>query len=128
MRRRAAELAPSLGPDVAAPTPTTEAVLVALLRDDDVTVVEAAAWALGEQGCRGVDRGGRRAGGTATGTPTRSPARPRSQRSAPIGDPAGLDAILAACGDKPAVRRRAVLALAPFDGAGGRSRDRRRAR
>ena len=33
-----------------------------------------------------------------------------------IGDPRGLPAILTACDDKPAVRRRAVLALAPFDG------------
>ncbi len=31
-----------------------------------------------------------------------------------IGDERGLDAILAATGDKPAIRRRAVLALAPF--------------
>ena len=34
-----------------------------------------------------------------------------------IGDRAGLEAILAATRDKPAVRRRAVLALAPFEGA-----------
>ena len=33
-----------------------------------------------------------------------------------IGDDRGLKAILTACNDKPAVRRRAVLALAPFDG------------
>jgi len=33
-----------------------------------------------------------------------------------IGDEAGLPAILAATGDKPAVRRRAVIALAPFEG------------
>ncbi|MEY4361406.1 MAG: hypothetical protein RL391_712 [Actinomycetota bacterium] len=33
-----------------------------------------------------------------------------------IGDERGLPAILEACRDKPAVRRRAVLALAPFDG------------
>ncbi len=33
-----------------------------------------------------------------------------------LGDRAALPAILAACHDKPAVRRRAVLALAPFDG------------
>jgi HEAT repeat protein len=33
-----------------------------------------------------------------------------------IGDAAGLTAILAATEDKPAIRRRAVLALAPFDG------------
>ena len=33
-----------------------------------------------------------------------------------LGDERGLPAILAACEDKPAVRRRAVLALAPFEG------------
>jgi HEAT repeat protein len=33
-----------------------------------------------------------------------------------IGDPAGLPAILTATSDRPAIRRRAVLALAPFDG------------
>ena len=33
-----------------------------------------------------------------------------------IGDVRGLEAILAATRDKPNVRRRAVLALAPFDG------------
>ncbi len=33
-----------------------------------------------------------------------------------IGDPRGLPAIVHATADKPAVRRRAVLALAPFDG------------
>jgi HEAT repeat protein len=33
-----------------------------------------------------------------------------------IGDAAGLPAILAATGDKATVRRRAVLALAPFGG------------
>lgn len=33
-----------------------------------------------------------------------------------IGDPRGLTAILAGCADRAAVRRRAVLALAPFEG------------
>ena len=33
-----------------------------------------------------------------------------------LGDPIGLPAILVATHDKPAVRRRAVIALAPFDG------------
>ncbi|MFM8871399.1 MAG: HEAT repeat domain-containing protein [Actinomycetota bacterium] len=33
-----------------------------------------------------------------------------------MGDVRGLPAILAGCTDKPAVRRRAVLALAPFEG------------
>jgi HEAT repeat protein len=35
-----------------------------------------------------------------------------------IGDPAGLAAVLAATRDRATVRRRAVLALAPFDGPG----------
>ncbi len=33
-----------------------------------------------------------------------------------IGDPAGLPAVEAALGDKPAVRRRAAVALAAFEG------------
>ena len=33
-----------------------------------------------------------------------------------LGDPAGLSAILKATGDRPAIRRRAVIALAPFEG------------
>ena len=33
-----------------------------------------------------------------------------------IGDPTALPAVLSACDDKPAVRRRAVLALAAFEG------------
>ena len=33
-----------------------------------------------------------------------------------LGDPGTLEVVLAACDDKPAVRRRAVLALAAFDG------------
>jgi hypothetical protein len=33
-----------------------------------------------------------------------------------IGDPAGLEAVLHGCDDKPAIRRRAVLALAAFTG------------
>jgi HEAT repeat protein len=33
-----------------------------------------------------------------------------------VGDARGLPAILDACRDRPPIRRRAVLALAPFDG------------
>jgi len=33
-----------------------------------------------------------------------------------LGDPTTLSTVLAACDDKPAIRRRAVLALAAFDG------------
>jgi HEAT repeat protein len=89
--------------------------LQALLHDIDVTVVEAAAWACGEQevvdadvldtlidlGVSSSDALVREASVAALGA---------------IGDPRGLATILHGCTDKPAVRRRAVLALAPFDG------------
>jgi HEAT repeat protein len=109
VRRRAAELTPAL----AAPARP----LLTLLGDDDVTVTEAAAWALGELGERAV-----RAGAIpALAAVAREHGDPLGREAAvaalgALGDPAGLPAVLAACGDKPAVRRRAVLALAPFDG------------
>jgi hypothetical protein len=111
VRRRAAELAPELR--AAAPVRS----VTALLRDDDPGVVEAAAWALGELA------GPARTGGAV-------PQLVRACREHPdplvreaavaalgaLGDPRALPAILDACRDRPAVRRRAVLALAPFDG------------
>jgi HEAT repeat protein len=89
--------------------------LRAVLLDTDVTVAEAAAWACGEQvvvdddvldtlidlGVSAPDALVREACVAALGA---------------IGDPRGLPTILHGCVDKPAVRRRAVLALAPFDG------------
>jgi len=109
VRRRAADLAPGLG----APARP----LLALLGDDDVTVIEASAWALGELGAAAA-----RAGAVpALVAVARTHHDPLAREAAvaalgALGDPAGLPAVLAACGDKPAVRRRAVLALAPFDG------------
>jgi HEAT repeat protein len=111
VRRRAAELAPTLDP-----VPCQG--LLALLADADPLVGETAAWALGE---------GRWSGATRTrvvnalATATREHADPLVRESAvaalgAIGDPRGLPAILGACGDRPPVRRRAVLALAPFEG------------
>ena len=109
VRRRACELAATRG----------GVELFDALHDPDPTVVEVAAWACGEQievvdGLHDdiIDRlveltsGAddplvREAGAAALGA---------------IGDERGLPAILAACEDKPHVRRRAVLALAPFDG------------
>jgi HEAT repeat protein len=101
VRRRAADLAPGLD----APAPP----LLPLLADGDVTVIEAAAWALGELGSAAVDAGG---------VPALSTVAREAAVAAlgALGDPAGLPAVLDACHDKPAVRRRAVLALAPFDG------------
>jgi HEAT repeat protein len=85
------------------------------LDDPDPTVVEAAAWACGEQEVVGddvletlIDLG-----------ITSGDALVREACTAAlgaIGDPRGLPTILHGCSDKPAVRRRAVLALAPFDG------------
>lgn len=103
VRRRAAELAAELATVPLRP----------LLEDSDPLVVEMAAWACGERGdpalveplsrtCRHhPDPMCREAAAAALGA---------------IGHPSGLDAILAATADVATVRRRAVLALAPFQG------------
>lgn len=108
VRRRACEAA-ALVPGDQPPS------LDGALADPDPTVVEVAAWASGER------------------TPPEPPAVAALSSLAgdhpdalvreaavaalgAIGDQAGLAAILRATGDKATVRRRAVLALAPFDG------------
>jgi HEAT repeat protein len=109
VRRRAAELGPALG----APARP----LLPLLGDDEVTVIEAAAWALGELGPPAIRAGAVSALATIAGEHDDPLAREAAVAAlGALGDPSGLPAVLAACGDKPAVRRRAVLALAPFDG------------
>jgi HEAT repeat protein len=89
--------------------------LVPLLEDPDPSVVEQAAWACGER-----DPAETGAVTTLSSVATSHPdALAREAAVAAlgaIGDPAGLPAILAGTSDKPAVRRRAVLALAPFEG------------
>lgn len=111
VRRRAAELAPALG------TPAPIAALLGLLADGDVTVVEAAAWAVGELGEAAVARGAVAALGHTVEHHRDALAREAAVAAlGALGDPTALPVILAACSDKPAVRRRAVLALAPFDG------------
>ncbi len=106
VRVRAVELAASR-PDVD---------LCRLLDDDDADVVEVAAWACGERPAvaddvlarlielttQAVDALVREAAVAALGA---------------LGDARAVPAIIAATSDKPAVRRRAVLALAPFEGA-----------
>jgi HEAT repeat protein len=106
VRRRACELSSIL--------PASE--VTAALADADPLVVEAASFALGE---RGPDTEGLAVAAlaqVATGH-----ADPLCREAAiaalgAIGDQAGLSAILAGLDDKPAVRRRAVIALAPFEG------------
>lgn len=110
VRQRAAEEAGR------APAAGREGVrLVPLLDDPDTTVVDAAAHALGE-----LD----------PPEPGSVAALARLVRSSDevvvretavaalgsLGDPSGLDAVLAATGDVATVRRRAVLALAAFEG------------
>jgi HEAT repeat protein len=89
--------------------------LRSVLDDRDVTVVEAAVWACGEQ--ERVDDDVLAAlidlGITSKAALVREAC---AAALGAIGDPRGLPTILHGCADKPAVRRRAVLALAPFDG------------
>jgi HEAT repeat protein len=106
VRRRAAEEAGH-----------TEAAfdVLGLLHDEDALVVEAAAWACGER--RPVVEG-TVAALAAVAVDHEDPLCREAAVAAlgAIGDPAGLPTILAATTDRPAVRRRAVIALAPFEG------------
>ena len=100
------------------------------LVDEDHRVVEAAAWACGEKISAGGNPSAGRAGARGSETAAVVEALVRVARSHPdalcresaiaalgaISDPAGLPAILAGLDDKPEIRRRAVIALAPFDG------------
>ena len=109
VRRRSAEVAPKLGRAV------TCAALVELLADDDAWVAEAAAYAIGEHPRPS------HAAITSVVRAATTHADPLVREAAVAalgaqGDPATLGAVLAACDDKPAIRRRAVLALAAFEG------------
>jgi HEAT repeat protein len=105
VRRRAVELA-AQRPHIS---------LVERLDDDDATVVEVAAWACGEHE-RVSDEALTRLIELATGHDDALVREASAAALGAIGDERGLPAIIAACSDKPHVRRRAVLALAPFDG------------
>jgi len=106
VRRRATELAASR-PEVA---------VLGLLDDPDPSVVEMTAWSLGER---------TEAGGVArlsllsaadTGHPDPLCREAAVAALGAIGDESGLAAVLAALDDKPAIRRRAAVALAAFEG------------
>jgi HEAT repeat protein len=90
--------------------------LPALLADDDATVVEAACFALGELGSQAGTEGISALAAVATAHEDPLCREAAVAALGAIGDQAGLPAILAGTTDKPAVRRRAVLALAPFEG------------
>ena len=112
VRRRAAELAPKV-------RDLLIVLVIELAEDSDETVAEAAAWALGEMVGEQYQRED-----TALADATlerlaisHKDALVREACVAALGARGvGLSTILAACSDKPAVRRRAVLALSPFEG------------
>lgn len=105
VRRRAAELAAS--------RPWLD--LIALLDDVEPNVVEMTAWSCGEHEDVTADVLHRliHLAGSASAPLVREAC---VAALGAIGDERGLPAILNGCRDVPAVRRRAVLALAPFDG------------
>jgi HEAT repeat protein len=89
--------------------------LLGPLHDDDPSVIEHAAWACGEQ-VTVSDAVLARLIHLAGTSPVALVRESAVAALGAIGDERGLAAVLAGCADAPAVRRRAVLALAPFDG------------
>ena len=106
VRRRAVELAAT----------RTSVAIGHLLDDPDDSVVEMTAWSLGERGEHAAVAALSVLAWVGSGH--RDPLCREAAVAAlgAIGDPAGLPAVLAALEDKPAVRRRAAVALAAFDG------------
>lgn len=104
VRRRTAQLAAT----------RRDVDVAALLADPDPSVVEMAAWACGER--EHVDDAVLATLiGLASGTGADALTREAAVAAlGAIGDDRGLDAILIATTDRPAIRRRAVLALASF--------------
>jgi len=89
--------------------------LSVLLHDVDFAVAETAAWSLGER----VNVTAEEFALLLEGGAHHDHAIVRESCIAAlgaIGDPRAVPIILQGCTDKPAVRRRAILALAPFDG------------
>ena len=89
--------------------------IVALLDDPDPVVAETAAWACGERTPPEPE-----AAGALTSLATTHPEHLVREAVVAalgaIGDPVGLPAVLAALGERATLRRRAVVALAAFEG------------
>ena len=92
-----------------------DVVIRHLLDDSDVFVAEMTAWTLGERN-EPTDDDIAALVAAVESHPEPVVREASAAALGSIGDERGLPAILKACNDKPAVRRRAVLALAPFDG------------
>jgi HEAT repeat protein len=111
VRRRGLELVATLRGQ----GPAQSVAIVGLLDDPDDTVVEVAAWASGER--EPAEPGAvTRLAALATDAADALVRESAVAALGSLGDPAGLPAILAGTKDKATVRRRAVIALAPFDG------------
>lgn len=110
VRRRAAEVAPGLRGIASG--------VVDLLDDPDTFVAEAAAFALGELGDEA--RGAGAVARLARAVRDHDDSLVREAAVAALGalgDDEGLASVLEALDDRPPVRRRAVLALAAFEGS-----------
>ena len=111
VRRRAAEVVAALE----GRGPAADVSLLPLLHDPDDSVTEVAAWASGERD-PAESEAVQRLATLATEADDTLVRESAVAALGAIGDPAGLAAILAATRDKATVRRRAVIALAPFEG------------
>lgn len=116
MRRRACTESTSWNGGVGDPIESSVSEAIAsLLHDADDSVVEIAAWAIGERppaSARTIEELCQ----IATGHEDALCRESAVAALGALGDPEGLPAILKATEDKATVRRRAVIALAPFDG------------
>ncbi len=114
VRRRACAVAGG-GADDVSPSPAVVDGLVQAADDTDPSVVETAAWALGEVGPRCGTAAVARLCRVAAGHS--SPVCRESAVAAlgAIGAPDTLGVVLAALDDTPNIRRRAAIALAAFD-------------
>jgi HEAT repeat protein len=117
VRRRTAEV---LGIEAVATLPVS---LAPLLADADPSVIEMAAWAAGERhheqraaGVDSVDEIVTRLAQLAAGHDDALVREAAVAALGSIGAPDGLPIILGALDDKITIRRRAVIALAPFEG------------
>lgn len=89
--------------------------IVALVDDDDPVVAETAAWACGERVPPEPEAAATLAR-TATDHPEHLVREAAVAALGAVGDPIGLPAVLAALGERATIRRRAVVALAAFEG------------
>lgn len=100
--------------EIAGRRPDLDVELVDLLTDPEPLVAEAAAFALGERRVTDHELSALIA---AAGNAAHALVREAAVAAlGAVGDPRGLEAVLAALADVVTVRRRAVLALAPFSG------------